>query len=228
MADIYMADISEFQANIDAPTYLAGGCETVICRTHNGYRPDHKCPGRIDYLRGHNFVGIGWYQYLVSGQDPAAQARAFMASVPGGLRGNEWAVLDLEEGSGDQTGRAQAWFDAVDPWAGFPAMLYSGDSFLRTQLGGSARWAGRPVWVAAYGQSEPAQAHSLWQFTDAYRFPGISSPCDGSIHHGTAAEFILSVRGGVSPVPEPEPEPPVPPVPPPTAKGLPVTTYRRT
>lgn len=216
MLDIYMADISEFQGNIDAPAYLGAGCQVVICRVHNSARADRMMPARRDYLRGYPFVGIGWYQYLTAGADPARAANAFVGTV-GELAANEWPILDLEEGSGDQTGRAAAWFGVVDRWAGFPAMLYSGDSFLHDHLGGSGRWAGRPIWVAAYGpddgrpHTEPAQAHTLWQFSSRWPAPGVGA-CDGSVHHGTAAEFIASVRGGrpqqAAPTPPPAPAAP--------------------
>lgn len=207
MTDIYMADISEFQSNIDAPTYL-GARQCVICRAHNGNRPDNMMPVRRNYLRGYPFVAIGWYQYLVANRDPAAQANDFVATV-GALMANEYPVLDLEEGGGDQSGRAQAWFNVVDVWAGFPATLYSGDSFFRTQLGGTARWAGRPCWVAAYGQSEPTQPHTLWQYTSSANVPGVTGACDDSVHHGSPQEYLSSVRAGhLIPTPTPPTPPP--------------------
>jgi GH25 family lysozyme M1 (1,4-beta-N-acetylmuramidase) len=200
MTDIRMADVSEDQVNVDAPTYLGASYACIICRTHNGFRADNMMPERRDYLRAQPFTAIGWYQYLVESRDAADQARDFIATV-GTLRANEWPILDLEEGSGDQTGRAQAWFTVVDAWAGFPAMLYSFDSMLRDQLGGSAFWPGRPIWIAAWGEIEPSQAHTLWQFSEGYNFAGISSASDASVYHDTAEEFLSSVRGGVEPTP---------------------------
>lgn len=200
MPDITFADISEFQGSIDAQAYLQAGHQVILCRVHNGYRMDHMMPARRDYLRWHGFTALGWYQYLASGVDAAQQAREFCATV-GVLRDNEFAILDLEEGAGDQSGRAQAWFNVVDPWARSAAMLYSGESFLEHQLGGAGRWPGRPLWVAAYRSAEPSMAHTLWQNTSTARFPGIAGPCDGSIHHGTAEEFHASVTGGKAPLP---------------------------
>ena len=206
MPDIHIADISEFQANIDAPTYLKEN-QCLISRVHNGNRPDNMMPGRRDYLRGQTFTGLGWYQYLVASRDPADQAHDFINTV-GGLRSNEWPILDLEEGSGDQTARAAEWFGVVDKWAGFPAMLYSGDSFMTDQLGGSAHWTGRPVWIAAYAPAEPSQAHTLWQYSESASFAGIAGGgCDASVHHDTASEFIKAVRGGRAPTPAPTPAP---------------------
>lgn len=204
MTSIYMADISEFQSNIDAPTYLqARAC--VICRTHNGNRPDNMMPARRNYLRGYPFVAIGWYQYLVASRDPAQQARDFIATI-GTLGANEYPILDYEEGPSNAISRAQAWFAVVDAWAGFPAMLYSGDAFFRANLGGTAAWQGRPCWVAAYGQSEPAQAHTLWQYTSSADVAGVGNGVDDSVHHDTAQEYLQSVRGGQAP-PSPQPPP---------------------
>jgi GH25 family lysozyme M1 (1,4-beta-N-acetylmuramidase) len=209
MTDITLADISEFQTSIDADAYIAGGHRALICRVHNGYRADHMMPARGVYLRGKPFEALGWYQYLASGRDAATQAREFCATV-GALRQNEFAVLDLEEGPGDQIPRAEAWFAVVDQWAGFQASLYSGASFLRTQLGGPARWGQRPLWIASYPGSyqpvpalEPAGA-DWWQYTDRARFPGLAGGVDGSIYHGTATQFLQVVRLGAAP-PEPPP-----------------------
>jgi GH25 family lysozyme M1 (1,4-beta-N-acetylmuramidase) len=193
MTDIRMADISEFQSNVDAPAYLKQ-YKCIICRTYSGYRPDKMMTGRRDYLRGQPFTGLGWYAYLAPDRDPAQQAREFINTV-GSLKPNEWPILDLEEGSGNQTSRAEAWFKVVDPWAGFPAMLYSGDYFLKNQLSGAGHWSGRPLWIAAYQSNEPTAAHILWQFSDAYTFAGIGA-CDGNLAHMSAQEFISKVRGG--------------------------------
>lgn len=212
MTDIRMADVSEFQSNVDAPAYLKAGYQCIICRTHNGNRPDHMMTARRDYLRRHPFVAIGWYQYLVASRDAAAQAHEFINGL-GGLRENEYVICDAESGGGAQTGHVRAWFAVVDRWAGFPGTLYSGDSFLKNQLGGSGSWKGRPIWVAAYGQSEPSQAHTLWQYTDNFHFPGITGGSDCSIHHDTAFEFLSAMRSGhvpkhPTPPPAPKPAPP--------------------
>lgn len=213
MTDIRMADISEWQSSVDAGAYLGGGYQCIIARTHSGNRPDKMMPARRDYLRGFKFTGLGWYQYLVSSRDAAAQARDFIATV-GTLKSNEWPILDVEEGSGSQTARAEAWFKVVDPWAGFPAMLYASDSFLKNQLSGSAYWGKRPIWIASYPYSyspepskEPSQKHCLWQYSDRASFPGLSGGIDASIAHYSASDFIALCRAGSAP-PAPTPTPP--------------------
>ena len=195
MPDTRLADISEHQENIDAPAYLGGGHTCLIVRAHNGYRPDSKWPARRDYLRGYDFDALGWYQYLVEDRDSAQQANDFCDTV-GPLRGNEFMILDHEEGSDSQVHRANAWFDVVDDWQGFPATLYAGESFGRDQLGGWGGWQGRPRWIAAYRSSEPTEPHDLWQQTASASFPGLSGGVDGNLFHGTAEEFAQTMRPG--------------------------------
>lgn len=209
MAETRLADISEFQQNIDAQAYLNGGNHCLIVRAHNGWRPDHLWPGRRDYLRGFPFVALGWYQYLVAGRDAAQQAREFIATV-GDLRPNEFVILDHEEGGGIQTGRAQAWFAVVDAHYGFPASLYAGMYFGRTNLGGWAHWAGRPRWIAAYGQAEPTDPHEWWQYSSTGRFAGLAGGVDSNLFHGTDQEFLHMARPGAQApaTPTPTPTPP--------------------
>lgn len=219
MTDIHMADVSEFQPNVDAPTYLKAGYQCIIARTHNGYRPDHMMVARRDYLRRFPFVAIGWYQYLAPDRDPHQQAREFINGL-GGLRRNEYVICDAEEGAGRQVDRVRAWFSVVDAWAGFPAMLYTGESFLGSNLGGAAAWHGRPLWVAAYRRTEPHAPHTLWQHADNFHFPGITGGCDASVHHDTAFEYLSAVRSGKVP-PHPAPPKPTPPKPKPKPSPTP-------
>ena len=188
MPDTHLGDVSEFQEELDAAVYIAGGHSCLIVRAHNGHRPDHQWPGRRDYLRRYPFTALGYYQYVVASRPAGDQAREFVACV-GSLRPNEFAVCDLEEGSGDQSARADAWFRVVDAWAGFPASLYSGESFFQTQLGGARRWRGRPRWMAAYRSTEPTAPHELWQNTNQARFLGIPGVIDGNVFHGTDHQF---------------------------------------
>jgi GH25 family lysozyme M1 (1,4-beta-N-acetylmuramidase) len=198
MPDTRLADISEFQETIDARAYLSAGHSCLIVRAHNGHRPDNKWPGRRDYLRGYPFTALGWYQYLVSSRDAATQARELIKTV-GPLRDNEFVILDHEEGAGNQTGRADAWFRQVDTHYGFKATLYAGLAYCRTNLGGWDRWAARPRWLAAYQTAEPRDPHDLWQHTDNARFPGLAGGVDGNLFHGTDREFLRKMRPGAPP-----------------------------
>jgi GH25 family lysozyme M1 (1,4-beta-N-acetylmuramidase) len=203
VTDIRMADVSEWQSNVDATAYLNAGYKCIIARTYSGYRLDKTMPGRRDYLRGFDFTALGWYAYLAQDVDAKTQARAFIDSV-GTLKANEWPILDVEEGSGSQTVRSEAWFEIVDEWAGFPATLYASQYFFRDQLSGCSYWGDRPLWMAAYSSAEPSDPHDLWQYSDSYSFAGIGS-CDGNLAHVGADDFLEKMRGGQGPAPKPEP-----------------------
>jgi hypothetical protein len=187
--DTIIADVSEFQGAIDWAAYGAA-VPGVIVRAHNGFRPDHYWSQNLPGARAH--VGWrAWYQYLPASVDPVAAAHAFQATT-GPLLPGEVAILDLEEGAGDQRGRRQAWLDALrDPieWT------YTGAAFARAHLPGVG-----VQWLAAYGQGEPTDSHTLWQFTNARVFPGIAHPCDASVYHGLLTSTVASTITTLGPV----------------------------
>lgn len=134
------------------------------------------------------------YQYVSKSFDMAAAAHAFIRILAG--RRFDATIVDIEEGDGDQQAREHAWLTVMadDPardWA------YSGDYFARSH--GLA-----PEWIAAYQQREPTAAHTLWQFSDAYQFPGMSGPCDASLFHGTLDDLIALTGGQPSSTPPKE------------------------
>ena len=102
------------------------------------------------------------------------------------------SVLDLEEGDGDQSARAQAWLHAVDAGLTYPgyrgAWLYSDQAFFQEHgLMGIAD-SSRHTWVAAYGATPPSVPHTLWQYSDAVAWKGIGT-CDSSRFAGTLGEL---------------------------------------
>jgi GH25 family lysozyme M1 (1,4-beta-N-acetylmuramidase) len=171
-----LADVSEFQRTVNWAAYGAQ-YPAVVVRVHNSNRPDNYAQPNIAGARAH-CKWRGFYQYLTAGADPVKAAHDMQRTLGPTLPG-EVMILDLEEGAGDQRARRQAWLDALqDPieWT------YSGMYFARQHLPGV-----HVEWLAAYGQSEPTDPHTLWQNTNAQRFAGIAAPCDGSIFHGTLA-----------------------------------------
>jgi lysozyme len=204
MTDITFSDISQWQPSFDAPAYLAAGHTVIICRAlSKDDGPDAMMPERRDYVRGFDFDAVGYYNRLNATVNPAQQAREFIGVI-GELAPNEFPVLDLEDGTGDQTMRAEAWFDVVDAWCGFEAALYSGAYFMRDNLGGPGRWGGRPLWIADYTNSgqpdageEPAGC-DWWQFSCTHHFPGLPGEVDANLYHGTGREFLADVRPGAS------------------------------
>ena len=164
-------DFSEWQGNVN----IAGVrrmTPAIILRV--GYGHDHK-DLLIDRYRPQAVVqGFQWtglYHYLRADQDATAQAEVFCGWV-GRLNAGDIPILDLEEGSGNQVGRANAWFNYVDAHFGLDKLglnerswLYSGASYATAYLE-SIFNSTRHTWVAAYGANEPSNPHTLWQSTN--------------------------------------------------------------
>lgn len=200
---VLLADISEFQPDIADAAYLAWS-KAIVIRAAYGTRTDAAWYGgarRSQLLAGGaQFLGI--YQYLVAGQDAAAQARA-LVSIIGKLNKGEVVICDLEEGAGNQHARLSAWATVIGGALGDAPWCYSGLWF--AQSAGIAPVA----WVAAYQSAEPAPPHRLWQFTDAYKVPGVGT-CDCSVFHGTMAQLAALAHGGSQPAPTPPQPAPAP------------------
>lgn len=199
----YLADVSEFQ-RVDWDAYANAGYQAAVARTSYGYAHD-------DHQWAYNLAGMRrrlrvrhFYQFLVAGEDATAQAKRHCDLI-GQLLPGEFVWLDLEEGSGDQSGRAAAWFAYVDGRFGRGRSgLYSGYYFARDHLGG---WPppcahGRPLWLANYQGALPGFGFDLWQCSDGVygrvqNFAGIGK-CDASYWPG--AIYTLAALGG-SPAP---------------------------
>lgn len=176
-------DYSEFQGHV-VPT----GFEVVIVRAHNGWRADYDFIANRASAHQCGVRALGLYQYLPASVDPATAARELISTI-GQLAENEWLILDLEEGSGNQATRAAAWKQEIVALTGRQPWLYSGSYFAQTHNL-------EPEWVAAYQSNEPTGSHPLWQNTDVYPWPWGKG--DGSIYHGTLADFLAATGIGVS------------------------------
>lgn len=185
IAPTHVPDLSEFQDTVD---FTQVG-PAVIVRAHNGRRADHLFTQHRDGARAHCRVR-GWYGYVVADRDAAQQGRE-MAALIGKLQSGEFIACDLEEGSGNQTARADAWCAEVDKACGGTAWVYSGAAFRTDHLAGEAR----RFWEAAYQNVEPHDRHVLWQHSDHENHPGIG-PCDCSIFDGTVDDLLTLINGG--------------------------------
>jgi lysozyme len=200
MTELLLPDVSEFQPDVTwAKVVAANGGAAIIRAMYGSEHVDAAWYGGARRAAAHE-AGIrvlGLYQYLVAGHEVAPQAEAFIRLV-GALRLGEFAVLDLEEGAGDQSERAHAWLSAVDAKLAYPgyhgAWLYSGAAFFQEHgLMGIAQ-SSRHTWVADYSATPPAVPHTLWQYTDAAAWPGIGT-CDGSRFPGDLTALEAAVGG---------------------------------
>lgn len=189
MNPLHLPDVSEFQPNVDwGAVAKHNGGAAIIRALYGASHVDKAWYGgaRRKDAHKHGIKVLGIYQYIVASQDALAQAEAFVHLV-GHLKPGEFAIADLEEGSGDQAHRAHAWLKHVDQHLTYPgyhgAWLYSGASFYQSSGMMSIAQSKRHTWVAAYGSVEPSVPHSLWQHTEKEAWPGIGN-CDCSIFHG--------------------------------------------
>jgi GH25 family lysozyme M1 (1,4-beta-N-acetylmuramidase) len=190
---IYLADVSEFQPDIDDATYVKWSHGIMIRALYGDAHVDGAWYGgarRADlHAAGIRFLGI--YQYLVSGQSGTAQAQAFHNLV-GPIRNGEVFVADFEEGSKSML---TAWYNEMIALygAGITNHLwtYTGLNFGRN--------AGvLPVqWLADYSSTEPSSPHTLWQFTDSFNVPGVGT-CDCNRYNGTINQLASLGWGGSS------------------------------
>jgi GH25 family lysozyme M1 (1,4-beta-N-acetylmuramidase) len=189
---------------------LNGGA-AIIRVSHGLNHRDHCFTRNRRAAQRHEYAFLGLYHFATPG-DIAAQARAFCRWV-GKLAPNEIPIVDIERGSGDQSSRAEKWFRIVDSKLGLSHLplrkrswLYSGESFLTTQLGG-VRASGRNIWVAAYRRKEPTLDHILWQSTDGGKhgihkigWPG-AGKCDTNLFHGSLKQLVTVISRDDLPYP---------------------------
>jgi len=177
---VLLADVSEFQPQINDPLYLAWSKAIVIRCLYGTDWQDHAWYGgdRRKQLHDGGIKFLGIYQYLRGGQDGGAQAQAFYDLV-GPIQPGEVFIADFEEGAKPVL---TAWYNkmltlygnAINPYL----WTYSGLNF------GFAAGVLPVQWIAAYQANEPVSPHVLWQFTSNYQVPGIGT-CDCSVFHGT-------------------------------------------
>lgn len=213
MADLFIVDVSEWQHNCDWSAYVAGGFLAAIARVCHGTTVDKIMPGRRDAMRKSGLRSIGWYLFLNSFQDVAAQVATFTSIIPT-LGSGEYVIVDWED---DDKGilptvaqREQA-LALLDQYYKLPV----GSTFLYSYLNllqSNPAQAGRKVWIAAYGAGEPSMAHVFWQYTNGQytsgpyqpiTYPGVGKG-DGSVYHGTIDQFIAVTT---NPAPPPKPPP---------------------
>jgi GH25 family lysozyme M1 (1,4-beta-N-acetylmuramidase) len=178
MTEVLLADVSEFQPDIDDAAYAKFSQAIIIRAMYGSDHVDKAWYGgarRADlHKAGMRFVGI--YQYIRADQSPIVQARAFLGLI-GNLRAGERLYGDLEEGAGIQTARWRAWAQVIKNATGEEPGCYSDLAFALAH-------GLTPEWVAAFGDEEPSIPHKLWQLSDSHQFPGIPGVCDCSRFNG--------------------------------------------
>jgi len=205
---LLLPDTSEWQTHVDLGGIKKVNGGAVILRAAYGLsHPDTTFgPRRAEAAKlGYTYTGL--YHYITAAADDTAQAHKFIQLV-GRLAPHEVPILDLEEGMGNQAGRAAAWFSVVDEALGLSTLplnkrswLYSGQSFASTAGLAPIFRSARRTWVAAYRDSDAGLLpHSLWQSTNGVvgahhevSWPG-AGHCDTNQYNGTLAQLGEAIR----------------------------------
>jgi len=205
---VTLPDVSEFQspASHNAPDWAGiksqNGGAAIIRVGYGNAHLDGMLVSNRGTINSLKFGFCGLYQYLRAGQDVRSQAFAFLDWIGPDLNEGEIPILDLEEGSGDQSGRASEWFAIIDDAYGLISLplsqrswLYSGQNFAVSAGLAPIFSSARRTWIAAYRASEAGLLpHTLWQSTDGQtganrtNWSGCGF-CDTSIYHGTLASL---------------------------------------
>ncbi|AFK87692.1 endolysin [Thermoanaerobacterium phage THSA-485A] len=102
-------------------------------------------------------------------------------------------VLDIEvQGNMNKqqlTNWALTFLKRIEKLTGRKPWIYTGDYFYNNCLI-PAQLKEYPLWIAAYGSTEPTTPHIMWQYTDSENVPGVGK-CDVSL-----ANDDFSIRTG--------------------------------
>jgi hypothetical protein len=205
---VKLPDVSEFQspASGNAPNWAGiksqNGGAAIIRVGYGNSHLDRMLGSNRATIKSLKFGFCGLYHYLRASQDVHSQANAFINWIGPHLNEGEIPILDLEEGSGNQSGRANEWFGIIDHAYGLISLplsqrswLYSGQFFAVSAGLAPIFNSGRRTWIAAYQGSEAGLLpHTLWQSTDGQvganrtNWSGCGF-CDTSLYHGTLASL---------------------------------------
>ena len=205
---VTLPDVSEFQSpsSGNAPNWAGiksqNGGAAIIRVGYGNAHLDAMLVSNRAAIKSLGFGFCGLYHYLRSGQDALSQAHAFINWIGPNLNEGEIPILDLEEGSGNQSGRANQWFGIIDAAYGLTSLplgqrswLYSGQNFAVTAGLAPIFSSARRTWVAAYQASAAGLLpHTLWQSTNGQtganrtNWSGCGF-CDTSIYQGTLASL---------------------------------------
>jgi GH25 family lysozyme M1 (1,4-beta-N-acetylmuramidase) len=164
----------------------------------------------------------GAYCFFHPKQDPKKQADFFLSAVKAQNDNGELPpIIDLEVNDGLTRDKiipkVKAWLDEVEQAVGRKPMIYSGVSFLETNLselgGGPPAWAkDYPFWLSWY----PTQyvdgmaplmprgwfTWNFWQYTESGRLNGINTKVNLDVFNGTL-EQLYAFAGAQTPTQTP-------------------------
>lgn len=194
-------DVSHHNGKIDWAKVKAAGISFVFLKATEG--ATYKDPTYDDnyaQAKAHG-IAVGAYHFFRPGVSTKSQVDNFVAAIKKLNPGDLPPVLDAEnpvlwEGLSAKTAadKCVAFMDAVKSQLGATPVLYAGSFFIRDQLGGDARLAAYPLWLAQYRKNDPAvpkpyATWTFWQHTESGTCPGITGNCDMNVFNGTLEQL---------------------------------------
>jgi lysozyme len=191
-------DVSSHSGTVEWPTLVQAGHSFAFIKATEGI--DLKDPAFDGHWRQMKAAGLvrGAYHFYVTEDDPAEQARFFIANVA--LESGDLApVVDVEViGHGTPPGlpdRLRHYLDTVESHYGVKPIIYTSANFWDQHL--TADFGDYPLWIAEYEVEEPRLpagwgAWHLWQWRGDAEVPGVEKGADLSRLNRDGAGVDLS------------------------------------
>ena len=188
--DNTLIDVSHWNGQINwAKVKSAGVQGTFIKATNGAFNSDDQFVTNSTKARQQG-IKVGAYHFLLSTQDPDAQAENFLNSAkPGNL--DLLPVVDVEW---DVFKKRDCWLDVRARDAlGYMPIIYTATSWWRPMIGTAMSYQGQgkpaikfgdsPLWLASYTKKlSPLPAAwsnwHIWQYTATGKLPGINGNVD--------------------------------------------------
>ncbi|WP_336772288.1 GH25 family lysozyme [Paenibacillus sp. MMO-58] len=172
-SNVKVIDVSHYQGVINWAAVKSDGVQGVMIKATEGRTDtDEKLDANA---KGAAAAGlpIGFYHYAhPENNNSAIDEAAKFAGTVKGYKATFPHALDVE-GAAANVGAAKltawclAWLQEVERLTGHPAMIYTGGSFAKTNLGAQLRpW---PLWVAHYGVNTP-MANTTWDKWSVFQY----------------------------------------------------------
>jgi lysozyme len=186
-------DVSSYQGNINWTSVKNSGRQFAFAKATEGTTyVDAKFYANWQNM-GYNRVVRGAYHFGHPGIDPYAQVDLFVA-VAHPKTGDLQLTLDLEVTDGKTPAQVWDWTRHFCKYlhlrTGRPGIIYTGYYFWHDQVGNPPKNLDCPLWIAAWGTSNPQvpqawSTWSFWQYSSTGSVPGISGNVDLDYWNGT-------------------------------------------
>ncbi|HZU99046.1 MAG TPA: GH25 family lysozyme, partial [Planctomycetota bacterium] len=201
-------DVSYYQGTIDWAQVAGAGINFAIARVSDGSFLDPQFPANWAGMKANGIVR-GAYHFFRASEDGVQQATHFCAQFtlePGDLP----PVADVETLDGQSASTLQtqlvAFLNEVQAKTGVTPMIYTSKGIWNPW--GLPAFNNYPLWVANWQVSSPSLPNgwsdwTIWQTTDSYSVPGMSSNPDGDEFNGTLADLQSYVHAAPGSTPPP-------------------------